>query len=402
MRGLAAGLMVTLAIGGLWSARPLAHKPITSPYTFTEHVLPILREHCQACHVEGGVAPMALETHAQTVPWAESIRLELISGHMPPWPVDAPRGRFRHARTVSAREVDVVLTWASGGTPPGGPEPPPSPRAPAAWPLGTPDQTIVLPVRTLPAGTNDDIADVQVPVVSPTPRWLSAVDVKPGTPAMVRGVTVTVQDETGAGAQQPGTLAPEPVAVSWVPGDAPVPLPAGIGVRLPARATLTVRVRYKKTWQYEREAMTDATSLGLYFTTSAAAPLMGMTLAPPGAHGSAGTTALTSRLRVLAISTAPGTPDAGAVVEVRRPDGAQDALMTLRSDQGWARRYWFEQPVSLPAGSVLTVRPLTVLAPSLLTPLAPMALLPASVGTGSATATPGITGPHIRLHVVPD
>ena len=35
-----------------------AHKPITSPYTYNEHVFPILRERCGGCHFEGGPAPI--------------------------------------------------------------------------------------------------------------------------------------------------------------------------------------------------------------------------------------------------------------------------------------------------------------------------------------------------------
>ena len=37
---------------------------------------------------------MSLLTHIDTVPWGESVRMELMSGHMPPWRVDtiAPGG----------------------------------------------------------------------------------------------------------------------------------------------------------------------------------------------------------------------------------------------------------------------------------------------------------------------
>ena len=62
-----------------------AHKPVTSKYTFSEDVYPIVKEHCGGCHVPGGIAPMSLMTYEDARPWAESIRLELTSGHMPPW-----------------------------------------------------------------------------------------------------------------------------------------------------------------------------------------------------------------------------------------------------------------------------------------------------------------------------
>ncbi len=102
--------------------RTEAHKPITSPFTFSDDVLPIVKARCASCHSPAGVAPMSLLTHADAVPWGESIRVELMAGHMPPWGVESPAGRFRNPQQFSAREMNILLTWASGGTPPGKPD----------------------------------------------------------------------------------------------------------------------------------------------------------------------------------------------------------------------------------------------------------------------------------------
>ena len=107
--------------------RPEAHKPITSPYTYNDDVFPIVRDRCGRCHVAGGVAPMSLMTAKDAVPWGESIRTELIAGHMPPWSVDAAPGRFKNAQTLTARELNVLLTWVTGGNPVGNLEHAPPP-----------------------------------------------------------------------------------------------------------------------------------------------------------------------------------------------------------------------------------------------------------------------------------
>jgi len=73
-------------------SRGEAHKAITSKYTFNQDVLPIFRDKCGRCHVEGGVAPMSLMNYQDAFPWAESIRTELISSRMPPWNADAGFG----------------------------------------------------------------------------------------------------------------------------------------------------------------------------------------------------------------------------------------------------------------------------------------------------------------------
>src|SRR5437762_9369149 len=91
-----------------------AHKPVTSKYTFTEDVYPIVSRHCGACHAPGGVAPMSLLTYDEARPWAESIRLELASGHMPPWFGDPGFAELKDPHKLSPRELDVVLTWVTG------------------------------------------------------------------------------------------------------------------------------------------------------------------------------------------------------------------------------------------------------------------------------------------------
>src|SRR5688500_1227100 len=65
-----------------------AHKPITSPYTYNEHVFPIMRDRCGRCHVSGGATPMSLLTYREASPWAESIREQLTAEAMPPWYAD--------------------------------------------------------------------------------------------------------------------------------------------------------------------------------------------------------------------------------------------------------------------------------------------------------------------------
>ena len=80
-----------LAAAALMTAPGEAHKAVTSKYTYNDDVFPILRDRCGRCHVTGGVAPMSLTTYDDAFPWAESIRAELIAGHMPPWNADSTR-----------------------------------------------------------------------------------------------------------------------------------------------------------------------------------------------------------------------------------------------------------------------------------------------------------------------
>ena len=329
------------------AARTEAHKPITSPFTFNDDVLPIVQAKCGACHVAGGVAPMSLLTHADAVPWGESLRAELMAGHMPPWPIDSPPGRFRNVHSLTARELNVLLTWASGGTPIGNAD-----RAlvPATlerrWPLGTPDVVLTMPAEvTIAADVQEHVAEFTMPTGLAGERWLRAVDLLPGMPAVVRSATVAVSNPGPSS----GSSRTEHLLALWVPGDHPVPLDAGIGFRLPAGAQLVLRVRYRKTWEYERVSLTDRSSIGLYFADAPGTEVRALPL-------TTGTTTLTEPVQALAIYPHDDAAHARISVMATRPDGSREELIAFRPRPGWARRYWFAQPLALPKGTRLEVR----------------------------------------------
>jgi hypothetical protein len=196
----AAGVIAcALAAGG----RPgEAHKPITSPYTYEGDVLPILRTHCGACHVNGGVAPMSLLEYQDSVPWAESMRLELISGHMPPWRVESAPARFANVRALTARELNVLLTWAAGGTPRGTAAGGAAAAGAAGWRLGPPDLVLEPDAGvTMGADVQEHVETYTLKLPAAAARWIRAVDVMPGVPAITRAATVSVEGPSSGTAE---------------------------------------------------------------------------------------------------------------------------------------------------------------------------------------------------------
>ncbi len=338
-----------------------AHKPITSPFTFSADVRPILHARCGRCHAPGGVAPMSLLTHVDAVPWGESLRMELMSGHMPPWRVDRGATRFRDESGLTAKELNVLLTWLTGGTPPGeapdGDDIVSTPR----WTLGPPDVVLRLPRVTLGADEQERTAEFVLPMDASN-RMIRAVDLLPRTPAIVRSATIEVRAAKGT-----ATTRDERMLSLWVPGDAAVPL-VEAGLAFPRDAMLVVRVRYRKTWEYERREMTDESEIGVYFASASARPLRRLALSP--------TTPVTLAQSAQAIAIYPDSAlsDVGVVVTATRPDGRRDELIAFHPRRGWARRAWFREPVSLPRGTRLSVR-ITPDSPALLPPgyLAPPA-----------------------------
>ena len=346
--------LVVLALT-LASVRGGAHKPITSPFTYNDDVFPILKDRCARCHVPEGVAPMSLMTYDDTVPWGESIRVELLAGHMPPWGVDAAPTRFRNAQTLTAREMNVLLTWATGGTPFGSPDKTPQPVSyERRWPLGTPDLELPLPNEfTLTASKQEDIAEFVVPTGFSERRWLRAVDLLPGTPAIVRSATVQIKS-AAASAQPIGT---EPVLSLWLPGDEPVPTTGSAAFDVPAGSELVVRVRYKKTWQNERKEMRDRSVIGLYFAKGVSQPVRSLALTHDGpalqANGSRRqySEALDDNVRAIAIYPSNQPANVGIVVTAVSPTGSRRELIAFHPQRDWARRYWFQEPIALERGT---------------------------------------------------
>jgi hypothetical protein len=345
-----------------------AHKPITSPFTYSTDVQPILRQRCSRCHAPGGIAPMSLLTYQDAVPWAESMRAELSAGRMPPWRVDRGIAHTRGADTLTARELNVLITWATGGTPAGDVTAErDAPATTSRWPLGTPDTVLDLPAFTLAAGEQERVAEFTL-AGTETDRALRAIDLLPGTPAIVRSASVEVD-----GVDTTTSLHGERLLALWVPGDDPTPLSSGT-LRLPVNATLKVRLRYRKTWSYESKAMTDRSRLGLYFASATAPTVRALNLSPGRAF------TLPQALRAIAVYPDAGIVNASVGVAATRPDGRRDELLAFHPREGWVRRFWFSEPIALPRGTSISLR--VVKDP-------PSLLPPGPKGLSSAAATRG-------------
>jgi hypothetical protein len=347
----AMGFVLTVAPGD-------AHKPITSPYSYNDDIFPVLRERCGRCHVSGGVAPMSLMTHAEAVPWGESIRTEVLAGHMPPGSVDEAPARFRNAVGLSPREMNLLLTWVTGGTPIGSADKDPAPiTRDAVWPLGQPDLTLPLPAEfTIGTDVREHTQEFVIPTGVAERRWVRAVDLMPGTAPMVRAATIAVR---GPASSDAGPTSERVLAV-WLPGDDPIAPPDGVGYELPPASELVVRVLYRKTWEYERKELKDRSSVGVYFAPGASTAVQAFRLAPdftavatPDRFAFKRT--LTEDARALAIYPEGGLGNTSVKVVATRPDGTRADLIAFHPRPDWARRYWFREPIPLPRGTTIEV-----------------------------------------------
>jgi hypothetical protein len=317
-----------------------AHKPITSKYDFNRDVFPLLRDHCGSCHVEGGPAPMSLMTYKNAMPWAEAIRDEITTGRMPPWPVDATSPSVQGGHPITSREINMIVVWASGGTPEGNTEAGPTAVAfNPQWKLGQPDLKIPMEMEhTVAAEKMEEIGEFSLPTNLTESRWVKAADLMPGTASIVRDAIISIENG--------------PVLALWEPGGDTTAAPAGVAFRLAPGSKIHLQVHYKKNFNQEQSAVSDRSTVGLYFTDPppSGGEVRALTIDPPN-NGK-----LAPAARVVAIRPMLDRPYASLNIEAITPAGMHVPLLALHGPRPqWFRRYWLREPVTLAGGTEIVV-----------------------------------------------
>ena len=186
----AAALLAMLLVFAALAVPGEAHKGITTKYTFNTDVYPVFLSRCGRCHIEGGVGPMSLVKYDEAFPWAEAIRAELLSAST------GDMHDFIKAahRQISARELDIVLDWASGGAPEGdSTKTPTPPMLRLDWATGVPDIIAAMADEYQMLATAIDATHESIiPIPTSTSVMVGQIDVLPGNPLIVRSAVLSL------------------------------------------------------------------------------------------------------------------------------------------------------------------------------------------------------------------
>ena len=193
------GRFVMGAVGALsLLALPATLSAQTAVPTFTKDVAPIFQNKCESCHRPDSIAPMSLQTYQDARPWARSIRDRVASRNMPPWHIDPNVGiqHYKNDRSLTQKEIDTIVKWASNGAPQGDPKDMPKPMAwttTNGWNYekqfgGPPDLVIKSPKYTEKGGAMDAWYKPVVDVPITEPRWVRAIEMRTST---IKGRKIT-------------------------------------------------------------------------------------------------------------------------------------------------------------------------------------------------------------------
>jgi hypothetical protein len=264
-------LMVLMALGAVALGRVHA----APDPTFTREIVRIFQQHCQECHRPGGGAPFPLVTYEQAFRRREKILETTRARTMPPWRPVAGYGDLVGERRMSPEEMATIRRWVEAGGPQGDAADLPAPRVfETTASRGTPDLVLRPDVSYTVAGKGGDVYRCfSIPTSFAEDRYFAVSEVLPGNPRLVHHMLAMV-DPLGHSASIPSRdglpgypcfggpgVRIDGYLGGWAPGAPPWVLPAGVGIRLPARAGVVFQLHYHNA---RPTAETDHTELRLY------------------------------------------------------------------------------------------------------------------------------------------
>lgn len=344
-----------------------ATKP-TAPPTVTYHnrVSRIVQQHCVECHRAGENGPFTLTSYDDVRENLATIRRVVKRGVMPPWYVDPAVGHWTNDRSLADADRDALLAWADAGAPEGDAIDAPLERTFAAgWKIGEPDVVFETPFAfKIPSTGAMDYQRVVVQTNLPEDRWVSAIEIRPSSPAVVHHVLVFLAfppNHPRASEQPRYKDGLDGYFAGLVPGQGHVVFPRGVAKFIPKDALLIFQIHYTP----NGTPTEDRPKIGMKF---ASGPPENEVLTrgvfhtkfriPPGDanHEVSASHRFPFPVRLLSFNPHSHVRGKAYRYEVIYPDGKTETVLNLpRYDFNWQMEYFLRDPLDLPAGARLKV-----------------------------------------------
>ena len=355
--------------------------------SFYRDVLPILQDHCQACHRPGEVGPMVFAAYDQTRPWAKAIKQAVLLKKMPPWNAEAAPGQFQNDPSLTRQEIGKLAAWADAGAPAGNPKDAPPPLKFAdGWTIHQPDQIFDVPTPfQVPATGTLEYTYIIVPTGFTADRWITQAEVRPGNRAIVHHANVYIREpdskwlrgyplgklfvpqERGervgsGGSSSAGASVREQVIAGYAPGRPAKQVPEGYAMLIPAGSDLVFQLHYTT----NGNATTDVTRIGFVYAKQTPSKRVIRVQAsnagfaiPPGANDYpvAGSASLGVECELLNVYPHMHLRGKSMTLSAVYPTGEHEEFVRVpRYDFNWQLVYSLTKPRILPKGTVLQAR----------------------------------------------
>lgn len=258
---------------------PPATRTHGTPVSFSADVEPLVVATCARCHTGNGPGTLHVrfDDAGDVSDNAEAIAALVESRTMPPWPASPASVPFQGDWSLSDAEIDALVTWAADGAPldvDGD-----SAITPEAGTVRLEDADVRLVADQGFDGSVGDNDQYRCFVYDPElteDAWIQQYEFLPDQTAVVhhaigyiipasgRERAEELEGEDDAGGWQcfgGSRVGSDEIFLGWAPGQGPVTMPEGAGLRLSTGDFIVIQIHY----HFDVDAPTDASAIELDF-----------------------------------------------------------------------------------------------------------------------------------------
>ncbi len=348
---------------------------IEGEVTWADDVGPIVMEKCTGCHVDGGIAPFALDSFSAASPMATAMSGAVTAKRMPPWPPSSCGDcqDFQHDRSLTDEQIATIAAWAEQGAPEGGsadlePTEPPA--------LGREDAIVTWEGAdfTPDEGVGDSYRCFLVDSPSATDAYFTAYEVRPGNPQVVHHVLIyhpntddavadaealdAADEERGYECFGGAKVDADPL-VAWAPGGGATEYPEGTGLPIAGGRPLILQLHYNT----NNGTGPDHTEVAITVEDDVDQPAMLARInnteleLPPGQSAVTDSYEVPINQDITVWGVLPHMHELGQSIQLGVTEGGEETCMIDVPDWNfhWQGMYFYTEPVSVNKGSTAEI-----------------------------------------------
>ena len=343
---------------------PARDQHVSNVPDYATDVAPILEEKCVSCHLEGGIAPFAMDSHMMVQGWSPMMKEVIMTKRMPPAQVDPSVNHFTNARYMNPDQLQTLIHWIDAGAPRGKSEVDPLARVRSpetVWELGEPDYIVEVPAFTVPATGVLDYENVTINLPFEEDVWVRSIQHVPGDRRVLHHLlSYIVPADYDERIVEGENDSYREFLEGYAPGkDESVTYPENSGMFIPKDSAVQMSLHYTT---FGKEAV-DKTLLGLYFadekpdhqySTYSLSHGGRNIVIPPRANEHKMSASYVFEDEVMLHGLRPHMHYRGKYMRMGGiyPDGTKDEIINVPDyNFAWQPTYRLAEPMLLPAGS---------------------------------------------------
>lgn len=242
--------------------------------TYYQHIEPIIRENCRACHQPGKAGPFSLLTYKDVKQQGEFIGYVTRMRYMPPWKADPTFQQYLNERTMSDSSISLIQAWIAQGMPEGKKTTLTAHRG-ADVQVKQPDLSLTMPAPfNISQKSEDDYRFFNIPTNLTADQYITEIEFIPGNAKLLHhsrlmtDTTHRVRAIQGLSANDPRIRDFEKYPpldkflYGWVPGNFPIRFPKGTGKKMHRDTDIILNIHYSPN---SRPKQTDQSRINFYF-----------------------------------------------------------------------------------------------------------------------------------------